>query len=188
MPELIVQHAINSLFSEKVGIKPENIALSTVPPSATPAPCMYLDLPYAVALREICDRYKMRAQQNTKYIDSSAREATVTHVLNMLISKLTRADIQSTITPDEGRNVPWHIYNMEACDNAKQALIGMDGLMEMVELKKDGPLRENARDIKERACCSWKKSLKSADTSRLSKEGFFVDSAKYPGKKRRRYR
>ena len=62
----------------------------------------------------------------------------------MFISKLTSADIQSTITPDEGRNVPWHIYNMEACDNAKQALIGMDGLMEMVELKKDGPLREMA--------------------------------------------
>ena len=69
----------------------------------------------------------------------------------MMISKLTSADIQSTITPDEGRNVPWHIYNIEACDNAKQALIGMDGLMEMVELKKDGPLRENAREIKERA-------------------------------------
>ena len=152
MPELIVQHAINSRFSEKVGIKPENICLSTVPPTATPAPCVYMDLPYAVALREICDRYKMRAQQNTKYIDSSAREATVTHVLNMMISKLTRADIQSTITPDEGRNVPWHIYNMEACDTAKQTLIGLDGIMDMVELKKDGPLRENARKIKEKAC------------------------------------
>ena len=55
----------------------------------------------------------------------------VTHVLNMLVSKLTRADIQSTITPDEGRNVPWHIYNIEACDTAKQTLIGLDGLMEM---------------------------------------------------------
>lgn len=32
MPELIVQHAINSLFSERVGMKPENISLSTVPP------------------------------------------------------------------------------------------------------------------------------------------------------------
>ena len=50
MPELIVQHAINSLFSEKVGIKPENISLSTVPPTATPAPCMYMDLPYACLL------------------------------------------------------------------------------------------------------------------------------------------
>ena len=142
MPELIVQHAINSLFSERVGMKPENISLSTVPPTATPAPCVYTDLPYAVALRDICGRYKMRAQQNTKYICSSTREATVTHVLNMLISKLTSADIQSTITPDEGRNVPWHIYNIEAIDNAKQTLIGLDGLMEMVELKKDGPLRD----------------------------------------------
>jgi hypothetical protein len=61
-----------------------------------------MDLPYAVALRRLCEKYKMRAQMNTKYMDSSAREATVTHVLNMLISKLTRADIQSTITPDEG--------------------------------------------------------------------------------------
>ena len=49
-------------------------------------------------------------------------------MLNLLISELTSADIQSTITPDEGRNVPWHIYNIEAVDTAKQALIGMDGL------------------------------------------------------------
>ena len=89
MPELIVQHAINSMFSELVGIKPGNICLSTVPPTAPPAPCLFMDLPYAVALREICDKYRMRAQMNTKYMDSSAREATVTHVLNMLVSKLT---------------------------------------------------------------------------------------------------
>lgn len=180
MPELIVQHAINSLFSEKVGIKPENIALSTVPPTATPAPCMYYDLPYAVALRDFCGRYKMRAQQNTKYICSSVREATVTHVMNMVISKLTSADIQSTITPDEGRNVPWHIYNMEAVDNAKQALLAMDGLMEMVELKKDGPLRENARDIKERAVLFMEEIIEVGGYFQAVKEGFFVDSAKYP--------
>ena len=180
MPELIVQHAINSLFSEKVGIKPENIALSTVPPTATPAPCMYYDLPYAVALRDFCGRYKMRAQQNTKYICSSVREATVTHVMNMVISKLTSADIQSTITPDEGRNVPWHIYNMEAVDNAKQALLAMDGLMEMVELKKDGPLRENARDIKERAVLFMEEIIEVGGYFQAVKDGFFVDSAKYP--------
>lgn len=180
MPELIVQHAINSLFSEKVGIKPENIALSTVPPTATPAPCMYYDLPYAVALRDFCGRYKMRAQQNTKYICSSAREATVTHVMNMVISKLTSADIQSTITPDEGRNVPWHIYNMEAVDNAKQALLAMDGLMEMVELKKDGPLREMARDLKERAVLFMEEIIEVGGYFQAVKEGFFVDSAKYP--------
>ncbi len=180
MPELIVQHAINSRFSEKVGIKPENISLSTVPPTATPAPCVYMDLPYAVALREICDRYKMRAQMNTKYIDSSTREATVLHVLNMLISKLTSADIQSTITPDEGRNVPWHIYNIEACDTAKQALIGLDGLMDMVELKKDGPLREKAREIKERACLFMEEILEVGGYFNAVQEGFFVDSAEYP--------
>ena len=180
MPELIVQHAINSLFSEKVGIKPENISLSTVPPTATPAPSVYMDLPYAVALREICNRYKMRAQQNTKYICSSAREATVTHVLNMLISKLTSADIQSTITPDEGRNVPWHIYNIEACDNAKQTLIGLDGLMEMVELKKDGPLREKAREIKEKALLFIEEIVEVGGYFQDVQEGFFVDSAEYP--------
>ncbi len=180
MPELIVQHAINSLFSEKVGIKPENISLSTVPPTATPAPCVYLDLPYAIALRDFCDRYKMRAQQNTKYICSSVREATVTHVLNMLISKLTRADIQSTITPDEGRNVPWHIYNIEACDTAKQTLIGLDGLMDFVELKKDGPLKDHVRDLKERAVLFMEEIIEVGGYFNAVEEGFFVDSAKYP--------
>jgi len=135
MPELIVQHGLNSIFSYKVGLKKENICLSTVPPSASPTPCLKLDLPYAVALRDFFDEYRMRAQMNTKYITSSSREATVTHVMNMLISRLTRADIQSTITPDEGRNVPWHMYNIEACDTAKQSLVGMDDLLSMVELR-----------------------------------------------------
>ncbi len=180
MPELIVQHAINSLFSEKVGIKPSNICLSTVPPTAPPAPCVYMDLPYAVALRDICDKYRMRAQMNTKYMEASAREATVTHVLNMLISKLTRADIQSTITPDEGRNVPWHIYNIEACDTAKQTLTGMDGLMEMIELKSDGPLREKVREIKERACLFMEEIVETGGYFKAVEEGFFVDSGQYP--------
>jgi len=180
MPELIVQHAINSLFSRKVGMKPENICLSTVPPTAPPAPCVYLDLPYAVALRDLLREYKMRAQMNTKYMEASAREATVTHVLNMLISKLTRADIQSTITPDEGRNVPWHIYNIEACDTAKQTFIGMDGLMEMVELKKDGPLIEMSREIRERACLFMEEIVEVGGYFQAVQEGFFVDSGKYP--------
>jgi len=98
----------------------------------------------------------------------------------MLISKLTRADIQSTITPDEGRNVPWHIYNMEACDTAKQTLIGLDGLMEMVELKKDGPLREMARDIKERALLFMEEIVENGGYFQAVQDGFFVDSAKYP--------
>ena len=180
MPELIVQHAINSLFSEKAEIKASNICLSTVPPTAPPAPCVFMDLPYAVALRDFCDRYRMRAQMNTKYMEASAREATVTHVLNMLISKLTRVDIQSTITPDEGRNVPWHIYNIEACDTAKQTLIGMDGLMDMIQLKEDGPLREMAREIKERACLFMEEIAESGGYFNAVEEGFFVDSGNYP--------
>jgi D-ornithine 4,5-aminomutase subunit beta len=180
MPELIVQHAINSLFSEKAGIRPSNICLSTVPPTAPPAPCVFMDLPYAVALRDFCDRYRMRAQMNTKYMEASAREATVTHVLNMLISKLTRADIQSTITPDEGRNVPWHIYNIEACDTAKQTLIGLDGLMDMIELKDEGPLPEKVREIKERACLFMEEIVEIGGYFKAVEEGFFVDSGHYP--------
>ncbi len=180
MPELMVQHAINSIFSARVGIPKSNICLSTVPPTATPAPCVHMDLPYAVALRDLFHEYRMRAQMNTKYIESSTREATVTHVLNMVISKLTSADIQSTITPDEGRNVPWHIYNIEACDTAKQTLVGLDGLMDMVELKKDGYLREKARELKERAVLFMEEMLELGGYFAAVEEGFFVDSGIYP--------
>lgn len=180
MPELLVQHAINSLFSVKAGIKKENIALSTVPPIASPAPDLSINLPYAVALREFFSEYKIRAQMNTKYMESSTREATVTHVLNLLISKLTSADIQSTITPDEGRNVPWHMYNIEACDTAKQALVGMDGLLEMVELKKEGILRDRVREIKERAILYMEEILAEGGYFEAVEKGFFVDSGYYP--------
>lgn len=180
MPELIVQHAINSLYSEKVGMKPENICLSTVPPTASPIPCLKYDLPYAVALRDFLSKYRMRAQMNTKYITSSGREATVTHVMNMMISKLTHADIQSTITPDEGRNVPWHIFNIEACDTAKQSLVGMDSLLEMVELKKDGYLPEMVRELKERAVLYMEEMLEVGGYFEAVEKGFFVDSGMYP--------
>lgn len=180
MPELMVQHAINAMFSYKAGIKKENICLSTVPPSASPTPCLKLDLPYAVALRELFTEYKMRAQMNTKYITSSSREATVTHVMNMLISRLTRADIQSTITPDEGRNVPWHMYNIEACDTAKQTLVGMDDLLSMLDLKKDGYLREKVRDLKERAVLFMEEIISAGGYFEAVEKGFFVDSGYYP--------
>ena len=180
MPELMVQHALNSIFSEKIGIDKSNICLSTVPPTAPPAPCLRIDLPYAVALREFFSDYKMRAQMNTKYMDSSTREATVTHVLNLLTSVLTRADIQSTITPDEGRNVPWHIYNIEACDTAKQALIGMDGLMDMIELKNEGELRDKSRELKERAVLYMEEIIEVGGYFEAVEQGFFVDSGNYP--------
>jgi D-ornithine 4,5-aminomutase subunit beta len=180
VPELMVQHAINSIYSRKVGMKPENICLSTVPPTAPPAPSMKLDLPYAVALREFFHEYRMRAQQNTKYMESDTREATVTHVLNLLISELTRADIQSTITPDEGRNVPWHYNNIAAISTAKQAFAGLDGLMEMLELKKDGFLRDMVREIKERAVLFMEEMLEVGGYFKAVEEGFFVDSGYYP--------
>ncbi len=180
MPELMVQHAINSQFSVRCGIPRDLICLSTVPPTATPAPCVYTDLPYAVALRDLFTGFRMRAQMNTKYIQSSIREATVTHVLNMFVSKLTSADIQSTITPDEGRNVPWHIYNIEACDTAKQTFIGLDGLMDMVELKDAGPLRDKARELKERAVLFMEEMLQLGDYFKAVEAGHFVDSGLYP--------
>ncbi|MGX7023275.1 D-ornithine 4,5-aminomutase subunit OraE [Vagococcus hydrophili] len=180
MPELMVQHALNSVFSYKVGMAKSDICLSTVPPTAPPAPSMFLDLPYAVALREFFSEYRMRAQQNTKYMEASTREATVTHVLNLLISKLTSADIQSTITPDEGRNVPWHIYNVEACDTAKQVFQGLDGFNQMVELKEDGPLREQAREIKERSVLFLEGMIEAGGYFQSVEDAFFVDSGNYP--------
>ncbi len=180
MPELMVQHGINAAVSVKAGMKKENICLSTVPPTATPGPCVYMDLPYAVALRKLFSGYRVRAQMNTKYIEASTREATVTHVLNMLISKLTSADIQSTITPDEGRNVPWHIYNIEACDTAKQTLVGLDGLMEMVELKKDGYLVEKSRELQERAVLFLEDCLALGGYFAAVEAGYFVDSGMFP--------
>ena len=180
MPELMVQHAINALYSHKVGVPKENICLSTVPPTATPGPCIYMDLPYAVALRSLFTGYRMRAQMNTKYIESSTREATVTHVLNMVVSKLTSADIQSTITPDEGRNVPWHIFNIEACDTAKQTLVGLDGLMEMVELKKDGYLAEKSRELTERAVLFLEEMIEKGGYFAAVESGMFVDSGLFP--------
>lgn len=181
MPELMVQHGINSMFSVKAGIEKGNICLSTVPPTAPPAPCMRLDLPYAVALRELFREYKMRAQMNTKYMESSTREATVTHVLNLLISQLTRAEIQSTITPDEGRNVPWHIYNIEAVDTAKQAFAGMDGLTAMLEIKRDeGELADKVRELKERAILFMEEMIEAGGYFNAVEAGFFVDSGYYP--------
>jgi D-ornithine 4,5-aminomutase subunit beta len=179
MPELLVQHAINSAFSELSGMKKEHIALSSVPPTAPPGPALSYDLPYAVCLRWLFSDYKVRAQQNTRYIESDSREATVTHVLNLLVSRLTSTDVQSTITPDEGRNVPWHYNNVAAVETAKQALLGMDGLKEMVQLREDGPLPEKVREIAERAVL-FLEEIKETGYFNAVGQGFFVDSGQYP--------
>ncbi|HHT85465.1 MAG: D-ornithine 4,5-aminomutase subunit OraE [Bacillota bacterium] len=179
MPELLVQHAINTAFSEMVGIDKENIALSSVPPTAPPGPALSYDLPYAVCLRWLFSDYKIRAQQNTRHIESDTREATVTHVLNLLVSRLTHADVQSTITPDEGRNLPWHYNNVAAVETAKQALLGMDGLKDMLEIKKDGPIPAKVRELAERAVL-FLEEIKDEGYFNAVAKGFFVDSGQYP--------
>ncbi len=179
-PELLVQHAINSMFSVKSGMKKSLIALSSVPPIAAPAPDLKINLPYAVALRDFFDEYKIRAQMNTKYMESSTREATVTHVMNLLISRLTSADIQSTITPDEGRNVPWHMYNVEAVDTAKQAFAAMDDLKEIIEVKSTGYMKDKVREIKERAILFLEEIISSGGYFNSVEQGMFIDSGIYP--------
>jgi len=181
MPELLVQHAINCAFSVAVGMPKEDIALSTVPPDAAPAPCMRMDLPYAVALRDLFGEYKMRAQQNTRYMESDARDATVSHVMNLMISRLTSADIQSTITPDEGRNVPWHYNNIAAVDTAKQSLVGMDGLRDMVKVdRENAELRNRVRELKERAVLFLEAMLADGGYFAGVEKAYFVDSGEYP--------
>ena len=180
IPELLVQHSINCAISKRVGMKPDLIALSTVPPIAAPAPDLKINLPYAVALRDFFSEFKMRAQMNTKYMESSTREATVTHVMNMVISKLTSADIQSTITPDEGRNVPWHMYNVEACDTAKQTFLAMDSLKDYIELKTTGELPKQVREIKERAVLFLEELVAVGGYFQAVEEAFFIDSGNYP--------
>ncbi len=181
MPELFVQHAVNCAFSTAVGMPREQIALSTVPPTAPPAPKLRLDLPYAVALRDLFQGYKFRAQQNTRYIEADTTEATVTHVLDTLISRLTSADIQSTITPDEGRNVPWHYNNILGVDTARQTLMGLDGLMAMIELKKNtGPLATQVRELKERAVLFLEEILNEGGYFAAVAQGQFVDSGYFP--------
>lgn len=179
-PELLVQHAINCSFSADVGYPKDLVCLSTVPPTSAPAPAIRLNLPYAVALRDLFEGYGLRAQMNTRYVESDTREATVTHVLDLLVTRLTSADIQSTITPDEGRNVPWHYNNVAAVETAKQALDGLDGLGRMVRLDREGELGRASREIKERAVLFLEEVLAMGGYFRAVEEGMFVDSGHYP--------
>ena len=179
-PELLVQHGINTAFSRAAGIPPDRIALSTVPPTAPPAPKLRLDLPYAVALRELFGNYRFRAQQNTRYMESDTREATVTHALDTLISRLTSVDVQSTITPDEGRNIPWHYNNVAGVETARQMLMGLDGVSEMLALRQDGPLRSEARATVERAVLFLEEMLELGGYEAAVEAGMFVDSGHFP--------
>lgn len=180
MPELMVQHGINCAFSVRAGMRKDLIGLSTVPPNSPPAPKLWYDLPYAVALRDFFSEYKMRAQQNTRYIEADIEEAVRTHTVDTLISMLTRADIQSTITPDEGRNVPWHYNNIRGVQTVKQTWAALDGIKELVTLNMQGPLGEMIRDLKERAVAFLEELVEVGGYFAGVEKGFFVDSAKYP--------
>lgn len=180
MPELMVQHGINCAFSVAAGMDKNLIGLSTVPPNSPPAPKLWYDLPYAVALRDFFSEYKMRAQQNTRYIEADIEEAVRTHTVDTLISMLTRADIQSTITPDEGRNVPWHYNNIRGVQTVKQTWAALDGIKELLSLNHQGPLGEMVRDLKERAVAFLEELVEEGGYFAGVEKGFFVDSAKYP--------
>jgi D-ornithine 4,5-aminomutase subunit beta len=180
MPELMVQHGLNCSFSVAAGMVKDLIGLSTVPPDAPPAPKLWYDLPYAVALRDFFSEYKMRAQQNTRYIEADIEEAVRTHTIDTLISMLTSADIQSTITPDEGRNVPWHYNNIRGVQTVKQTWAALDGIKELLTLNKAGPLGEMVRDIQERAVAFLEEVIEVGGYFAAIEKGFFVDSAKYP--------
>ena len=180
MPELMVQHGLNCMFSALVGMPKDLVGLSTVPPSAPPAPKLWYDLPYAVALRDLFSDYRMRAQQNTRYIESDLAEAIRTHTVDTLISMLTSADIQSTITPDEGRNLPWHVNSVRGVQTVKQTWSALDGIKEMVIVKRDGPLGSMVRDLKERAIGFLAEILHVGGYFVAVEDGFFVDSAEFP--------
>ncbi|MEA5644152.1 MAG: D-ornithine 4,5-aminomutase subunit OraE [Cutibacterium granulosum] len=180
MPELMVHHGLNCMFSALVGMPKDLVGLSTVPPSAPPAPKLWYDLPYAVALRDLFSDYRMRAQQNTRYIESDLAEAIRTHTVDTLISMLTSADIQSTITPDEGRNLPWHVNSVRGVQTVKQTWSALDGIKEMVTVKRDGPLGSMVRDLKERAIGFLAEILHVGGYFVAVEDGFFVDSAEFP--------
>ncbi len=180
MPELIVQHGINCAFSVAVGMAHDLIGLSTVPPNSPPAPKLWYDLPYAVALRDFFSEFKMRAQQNTRYIEADIEEAIRTHTIDTLISMLTSADIQSTITPDEGRNVPWHYNNIRGVQTVKQTWAALDGIKELLTLNKEGPMGDMIRDLKIRAVAFLEEVISIGGYFAAVEKGYFVDSAKYP--------
>lgn len=179
MPELLVQHGINCFYSVKVGMKPENIALSTVPPTAAPTPTMRINLPYAIAVRELFKGYRFRAQMNTKYIESDLFDATRMHMIDTLITRLAGAHLQSTITPDEGRNVPWHINSIRGVETAKHALIAFDGLTEYVKIDKER-INEKVRELKMRAILMLEEIINAGGYFEAVEQGFFVDNGYYP--------
>lgn len=180
-PELLVQHALNCVMSELAGMSRDLIALSTVPPTAPPAPKLSIDLPYAVTVRFLFEGFRFRAQQNTRYSTTSMHEATVLHVLDTLVSRLTSADIQSTIAPDEARHVPWHFSSVQAVAATKQTLVGLDGLTGLVGVDA-AAVEPRLRDLAARAVLMLEDMLAAGGYFEALAAGFFVDTAEYPAR------
>ncbi|BBE30253.1 LuxR family transcriptional regulator [Tepiditoga spiralis] len=179
MPELIVQHGINCMFSVKAGMKKDLISLSTVPPTTVPSPEFRMNLIYALTLREVMRDYKFRAQMNTRYIEADLFDATRIHTLNTVLSRLTSADIQSTITPDEGRNVPWHINSIRGVETAKHALISLDGIKKYVKIDEEA-VRPEIRELKMRAILMLEEIQEMGGYFEAVEDGIFVDNGNYP--------
>ena len=76
--------------------------------------------------------------------------------------------------------MPWHYYNVQAVDTAKQVLVGMDGLKEIVEIKRDGHLGENIRELKGRAVLFLEEIQEVGGYFEALEQGFFVDSGMFP--------
>ncbi|HEX3786926.1 MAG TPA: D-ornithine 4,5-aminomutase subunit OraE [Pseudonocardiaceae bacterium] len=180
-PELLVQHSLNCVMSELAGIRRDRIALSTVPPTAPPAPKLAIDLPYAVAVRYLFDGFVFRAQQNTRYSTTNSHEATVLHTLDTVVSRLTGADIQSTIAADEARCVPWHHSSVQAVAATKQALIGLDGLTELVRVDLSR-MEPEVRELVARAVLMYEDMAAEGGYFAALAAGYFVDSGLYPNR------
>jgi D-ornithine 4,5-aminomutase subunit beta len=66
-------------------------------------------------------------------------------------------------------------------DTARQAFAGMDGLNEMVEIKRDkGELADKVRELKERAVLFMEEIIEVGGYFNAVEQGFFVDSGYYP--------
>ena len=183
MPELLVQHAINCAYSVVGRHAQGGHRLSTVPPDAAPAPCMRMDLPYAVALRDLFGEYKMRAQQNTRYMESDGREATVSHVHEpddlaahqrrhpVAPSRPTRAatcrGTTTTCTPSTppgSRSWAWTACARSSSSTARTP-----------------SSRRKVRELKERAVLFLEAMIaRRRLLRRASRRRYFVDSGEYP--------
>ena len=183
MPELLVQHAINCAFSVAVGMPKEDICLSHGA-AGRRAGALHAHGP---ALRGRPARL-LRRVQDARPAEHALhggrrprRDRQPRHEPHDLAGSPAPTS-SSTITPDEGRNVPWHYNNIAAVNTAKQSLVGMDGLREMVKLDRDErrSSSQQVREIKERAVLFLEAMLDDGGYFGAVEQAYFVDSGEYP--------